>query len=838
MRKNILFIILNYLLTNVFCSSFTLIDYTPNLLAPLNLTESQRVIYTCSYGLCYSITRLSFIDWNRYQEVVRQCESEDLCFPFPSDDIIDVYANSGGSSVKIYWIDPKERIFYNVIIDSIIGTHRSYTVYNAVRAQYSDDSSVFIETETPNQKRQILLYNNGQYYLYIELPNDCLYWIIQNNFKFLFYQNQIQCQFSNQTSQMYQLEGAGIIDPFQQIQYVNKQIFVKIFIPQTQQMRLIQFNQIGFLIYDVLIPNVSSVNQMYQISTGILNGMTYFQCNSTLIINSNNTFYSASLYTSNSIIVQKQNNNVWICNEQYFQPFTLNQNITNNTSSFNKILNQQGQINQNTSQLSLQQQHESDKYHEIQLPKNNQYFQQEDQTIHDKNQFNLTENLIRNFYEQNSEFESLVDSGALYLNSQKPCVIKLQNGDQIQVNSLQINLYSIIYQQNQAPVYYFSAKVNGKWMVFKSSLRQQINFTESNANSFTFIFIALTTYFFLRGSIYYYSIFIHKKECNQIKDFIIKQTQTKISEELFNKCYTILTDSKLGEGAFGVVYKCQYTPSEEYSFMKKYKQNQMFACKVLTKTEQNMEMITQEIDAHESVKNCQSAIKMINYSIGNEKVYIVLELAKYSLEDCIQMKYGNRFSDNEIIQISLDLVEVLVQLRNCNFNHRDIKPSNILIMEDEKQIKLTDFGAAKRINITNFTKKSDELIGSLPWMAPELLQAIEQNEDDIDDISLSQIDYEKCDIFSLGLTLLYCILKVKLKGCNRFEYILNNYFSNLDKQHSNIDKEFRTLLRKMTSFDPKKRPTCFIIRQHLLDINRQSYQKLFQPNQNTITLNK
>ncbi|EAR94834.2 Serine/Threonine kinase domain protein (macronuclear) [Tetrahymena thermophila SB210] len=845
MMKSASYLILSYLIAKIFCTTFTLIDYTPNLLAPLNLTESQRVIYTCNHNLCYSITRFGFIDWTGYKEVIRPCENETFCYPFPSDDTTDVYTNSIGTQVKIYWIDPTERKFYNVIIDKYIGTYITYTVSDAVRFQYLNDvSTIYIETETSQQEKQVLLYSNGQYFNYFSLPKDCVYWIIQNQLKFLFYQNEIQCQQGTQTPQIYQLEGQGIIDPLQQIQFINMQIFVKIYIPQTQQMRLLQFNEIGNLIYDVTIPNIITIDQMYQISSGIINGMNYYQSNSTLIINTNQTFYSASLYTTTPIIFfQMQYFNVWVCNQQYFQPFILNQSAINDTSSLYQKLNQQLHINLNQSQLSLQQQQEAINYHQIKFHQNNSQIgslQIDDQAIYDQNHFRLIQNLVSNFDEQSSQIQQLQDSGALYINSKQPCIIKLQNGDQIQVTSLQIDLQSITYKVNQNSVlnYYFSAKVNGKWMLFKSSLKQQIHYTQGRGSSFTFITIALTTYFFLRGSIYFYSAFVHRKEYTQMQEFIIKQTQTKISEELFNKCYTILTDNKLGEGAFGVVYKCQYTPSEEYSFMKKYKQNQMFACKVLTKTDQNMEMITQEIDALESVRNCQSAIKMINYSIGNEKVYIVLELAKYSLEDCIQMKYGNRFSDNEIIQIALDLVEVLVQLRNCNFNHRDIKPSNILIMEDENKIKLTDFGAAKRINISNFTKKSDELIGSLSWMAPELVQAIEQYDEEQDDNSLSQIDYEKCDIFSLGLTLLYCILKIKLKGCNRFEYILNNYFSNLDKQHSNIDKEFRILLRKMTSFDPKKRPTCFIIRQHLLDITRQSYQQLLQRSETTLTVNK
>lgn len=61
-----------------------------------------------------------------------------------------------------------------------------------------------------------------------------------------------------------------------------------------------------------------------------------------------------------------------------------------------------------------------------------------------------------------------------------------------------------------------------------------------------------------------------------------------------------------------------------------------------------------------------------------------------------------------------------------NVIHRDLKGANILV-NNEGTVKLTDFGCAKQLEITlnslsnndNFNKT---LKGSVPWMAPELLQ--------------------------------------------------------------------------------------------------------------------
>lgn len=84
----------------------------------------------------------------------------------------------------------------------------------------------------------------------------------------------------------------------------------------------------------------------------------------------------------------------------------------------------------------------------------------------------------------------------------------------------------------------------------------------------------------------------------------------------------------------------------------------------------------------------------------------MLERAEQSLDTYLTMRFQSPFTSEEVVQIALDLTEVLVQLRNNNFYHRDIKPSNILIMPD-KQVKLTDFGAAQQKDLSNYTIKND-----------------------------------------------------------------------------------------------------------------------------------
>jgi serine/threonine protein kinase len=65
-----------------------------------------------------------------------------------------------------------------------------------------------------------------------------------------------------------------------------------------------------------------------------------------------------------------------------------------------------------------------------------------------------------------------------------------------------------------------------------------------------------------------------------------------------------------------------------------------------------------------------------------------------SLKDLLQQ--GIRFSEEEVQQIAIEILEILIYLHELNppVLHRDIKPSNIIYGEDE-QVYLVDFGAVQ-----------------------------------------------------------------------------------------------------------------------------------------------
>ena len=58
---------------------------------------------------------------------------------------------------------------------------------------------------------------------------------------------------------------------------------------------------------------------------------------------------------------------------------------------------------------------------------------------------------------------------------------------------------------------------------------------------------------------------------------------------------------------------------------------------------------------------------------------------------------GVQLTENEVIQLLYDILDVLQSVHQQNIIHRDIKPSNLMRRDSDRRIVLIDFGAVKQI---------------------------------------------------------------------------------------------------------------------------------------------
>jgi len=165
-----------------------------------------------------------------------------------------------------------------------------------------------------------------------------------------------------------------------------------------------------------------------------------------------------------------------------------------------------------------------------------------------------------------------------------------------------------------------------------------------------------------------------------------------MSNRILKNRYQIL--SELGKGGFGTTYlaidldlpnhpQCvvkQLTPSDPRP-------------KVLqvAKTLFEKEAITlQRLGEHNQIP------RLLAYFEEEKQFYLVQEFVKgYDLTK--EIYSGKKFSENEIFQLLIEILEVLKYVHEENVIHRDLKPQNIMRRESDDKIVLIDFGAVKEI---------------------------------------------------------------------------------------------------------------------------------------------
>ena len=122
-----------------------------------------------------------------------------------------------------------------------------------------------------------------------------------------------------------------------------------------------------------------------------------------------------------------------------------------------------------------------------------------------------------------------------------------------------------------------------------------------------------------------------------------------------------------------------------------------------------------------------------------DRIYLVEEY----VEGKVLEKFKNKLTENEIIDIMLQLCDVLNYLHTFQEHpiiYRDLKPSNVIRMQNG-HIKLIDFGIAKKYS--QDTTRDTTQFGTRGYAAPE-------------QFGFSKADV-RTDIFSLGVSMYYLL---------------------------------------------------------------------------------
>ena len=122
-----------------------------------------------------------------------------------------------------------------------------------------------------------------------------------------------------------------------------------------------------------------------------------------------------------------------------------------------------------------------------------------------------------------------------------------------------------------------------------------------------------------------------------------------------------------------------------------------------------------EIETLRALKH-PNIVQLYGYGEEDGHVFFATELVEgTSLEE--ELQNGRRLEWRETLRIGVEVCRALKHAHDCGVIHRDLKPANLLLTQDE-QIKLTDFGVAKLFGHTQMTAFGG-VLGTADYMAPE-----------------------------------------------------------------------------------------------------------------------
>ncbi|GIX89630.1 hypothetical protein CEXT_420781 [Caerostris extrusa] len=178
---------------------------------------------------------------------------------------------------------------------------------------------------------------------------------------------------------------------------------------------------------------------------------------------------------------------------------------------------------------------------------------------------------------------------------------------------------------------------------------------------------------------------------------------------------------RVGSGTYGDVYKAIRVKDGMFSAVKIIK----------LEPGDDFSIIQQEILMMKSCRHPNIVAYFGSY-LRRDKLWICMEYCGGgSLQDI--------YHKLQIAYACKETLKGLEYLHSLGMMHRDIKGANILL-SDEGDIKLADFGVSAQITATISKRKS--FIGTPYWMAPEVA-AVERK---------GGYNQQQCDIWAVGIT--------------------------------------------------------------------------------------
>ncbi|KAJ3437462.1 protein kinase [Anaeramoeba flamelloides] len=245
----------------------------------------------------------------------------------------------------------------------------------------------------------------------------------------------------------------------------------------------------------------------------------------------------------------------------------------------------------------------------------------------------------------------------------------------------------------------------------------------------------------------------------------------------------------IGVGSFSKVKYATHTET-----------NKPYAIKIISKQKilnqkNSRDRVKKEIAVQKILKH-PNILRLFEVYESENNLFLVLEyISGGELFDYIVDQ--NKIEPEEALKFFQQIIYGVEYIHSVSITHRDLKPENLLL-DQNKNIKIADFGMARVIESQNLLKTP---CGSPHYVSPELLKG-------------QGYDGKKSDIWACGV-ILYVLLTSELPfNESNYPDLLKSICSGSYRVPSTLTKIQKDLLRRMLTVDPKKRITIEEIKKH------------------------
>lgn len=279
----------------------------------------------------------------------------------------------------------------------------------------------------------------------------------------------------------------------------------------------------------------------------------------------------------------------------------------------------------------------------------------------------------------------------------------------------------------------------------------------------------------------------------------------------------------LDEGGMGVIYKARHKNIKR-----------MAALKLLPVSQAADEMSIKRLEREATAMgNLQHANIATMYDFGiNDfgQPYIVMELINgQSLKELF--KESGSLDPIRAIRLFIQICDGMDYAHSKSVIHRDLKPANIMVtdVQDTDQVKILDFGIARKTDESLALTKTGQIMGSASYMSPEQCTG------------KKPVDF-RTDIYALGV-MMYELLTGKLpyKGDTFLQtiFLKTTEHPKPFPDHLKQMRDLESLTLRCLKADPEDRPVSMkVVKEELETILQNNTATMVAPKTQDLAFNK